>query len=191
MNNFKKGGFDKKRGGFGDKPRFGGDRGGRSEGGFGGGRDRGGDRGQSGRPGGRMELFPAICSECQKKCEVPFRPTGDKPVYCRDCFNKQDQVPGRNSNGSDGPRRDFRSGRDDRHDHAHAPAPRENVSAISELKMQISALDHKLGRILELLNKEGKTLAPAPKVVEAVKETKTKTVKAKAAAKKVVKKAKK
>jgi hypothetical protein len=57
--------------------------------------------------------------------------------------------------------------------------------------MQISALDHKLGRILELLNKEGKTLAPAPKVVEAVKETKTKTVKAKAAAKKVVKKAKK
>lgn len=38
--------------------------------------------------GGEREtvLFKAICSECKKSCDVPFRPTNDKPVYCRDCF---------------------------------------------------------------------------------------------------------
>ena len=29
----------------------------------------------------------AVCAECGKECEVPFRPTGDRPVYCRDCFS--------------------------------------------------------------------------------------------------------
>jgi len=28
----------------------------------------------------------AICAECGKECEVPFKPTGDRPVFCRDCF---------------------------------------------------------------------------------------------------------
>lgn len=36
----------------------------------------------------RRELFPAICSECGIGTQVPFRPSGDKPVYCRDCFQK-------------------------------------------------------------------------------------------------------
>lgn len=29
----------------------------------------------------------AVCSKCGKECELPFRPTGDRPVYCRDCFS--------------------------------------------------------------------------------------------------------
>ncbi|MBN2830686.1 MAG: hypothetical protein JXL82_00190 [Candidatus Omnitrophica bacterium] len=29
----------------------------------------------------------AVCSECGKDCEIPFKPTGDRPVYCRDCFS--------------------------------------------------------------------------------------------------------
>jgi CxxC-x17-CxxC domain-containing protein len=29
----------------------------------------------------------AVCSSCGKECEIPFRPTGDRPVYCRDCFS--------------------------------------------------------------------------------------------------------
>ena len=28
----------------------------------------------------------AVCTKCGKECEIPFRPTGDRPVYCRDCF---------------------------------------------------------------------------------------------------------
>ena len=33
----------------------------------------------------------AICAECHKECEVPFKPTGDRPVYCKDCFSKRKQ----------------------------------------------------------------------------------------------------
>lgn len=29
----------------------------------------------------------AVCAECGKACEVPFKPTGDRPVYCKDCFS--------------------------------------------------------------------------------------------------------
>jgi len=31
----------------------------------------------------------AICAECHKECEVPFKPTGDRPVYCKECFAKR------------------------------------------------------------------------------------------------------
>src|SRR3989344_5736458 len=76
MANFKSGGS---RGGF--RP------GGRSD-------FQGGDRGSRFGGGGDRDMRPrtmheATCSSCGKSCEVPFRPTGEKPVYCRDCFNKQ------------------------------------------------------------------------------------------------------
>jgi len=56
-------------------------------GGFGGGRGGGGFRGGHGR--GPREEHEATCAECGKKCTVPFKPSGDKPVYCRDCFQKK------------------------------------------------------------------------------------------------------
>ena len=34
------------------------------------------------------EFFKAVCSDCGKECEVPFKPTQGRPVYCRDCFRK-------------------------------------------------------------------------------------------------------
>lgn len=34
----------------------------------------------------QREMFPAVCSACGKETTVPFQPTGDKPVYCRDCY---------------------------------------------------------------------------------------------------------
>ena len=33
------------------------------------------------------EMFPATCATCGKETTVPFRPSGDKPVYCRECFH--------------------------------------------------------------------------------------------------------
>lgn len=53
----------------------------RQQGGFGGGNFRGGDRGP-------RQMHPAVCADCGRDTEVPFKPTGEKPVYCRDCFNK-------------------------------------------------------------------------------------------------------
>jgi len=31
-------------------------------------------------------LYKAVCADCHKECEVPFRPAGDRPVYCQPCF---------------------------------------------------------------------------------------------------------
>jgi len=36
--------------------------------------------------GGPREMHKTTCSECKKECEVPFKPSGDRPVYCKDCF---------------------------------------------------------------------------------------------------------
>jgi CxxC-x17-CxxC domain-containing protein len=36
--------------------------------------------------GGPRELHEATCSSCGQKTSVPFKPTLDRPVYCRTCF---------------------------------------------------------------------------------------------------------
>ena len=38
---------------------------------------------------GPREMHKAICSDCKKECEVPFKPTEGKPVYCKDCYSKR------------------------------------------------------------------------------------------------------
>jgi len=38
---------------------------------------------------GPREMHKATCSECGKECEVPFKPTEGKPVYCKECFAKR------------------------------------------------------------------------------------------------------
>ena len=37
-------------------------------------------------------MYSAICTECGNKCEIPFRPTGGKPIYCSNCFRKGDNT---------------------------------------------------------------------------------------------------
>ena len=62
----------------------------RGGGGFrsgGGGRGFGGGRPSFNR--GPREMHKAVCSECGKECEVPFKPTEGKPVFCRECFAKK------------------------------------------------------------------------------------------------------
>ena len=83
-------------------------RGKRDGGGFGGNNSRGG------RDGGRPQMHKAVCNECGNNCEVPFRPSGDKPVYCSGCFSNQDNEGG----GGRGGRRD--SGRDGGRDGARS-----------------------------------------------------------------------
>jgi CxxC-x17-CxxC domain-containing protein len=112
----------------------------RGRGSFGGGRsfDRGGDRGD--RP-----MFKTTCSNCGKDCEVPFRPTNGKPVYCSDCFEK---MRGGRSDSPRPERSDFR-----------APGSDQN-------KAQLETINAKLDKLISLL--EPKTIIPV------VKEEKTK-----------------
>ena len=37
------------------------------------------------------EMHKTTCSECKKECEVPFKPTQGKPVYCKDCYQKRNK----------------------------------------------------------------------------------------------------
>lgn len=98
MADFRSGG----RGGFGggrssSRGGFGGGRGG----GFGGrGGGRGGFRDRDSR--GPVEMHDATCAKCGKECQVPFRPTGDKPVYCSACFEQNNPREGRSSGSGSG-----------------------------------------------------------------------------------------
>ena len=154
-------------------------------GGFGGGnRDRGGNRGGfgGGRDGGRpsfrredrgpVSMTKVTCDECKKACEVPFRPTAGKPVYCNDCFRGQGSSEGR------APRREF----NDR------PEPRptfSNNEGTSDLKKQIESLNIKLDRILSVM--EGMSSSRVASKNEVVK-TMTVSLPVKKEVKKVVKK---
>lgn len=35
------------------------------------------------------QMFSTVCSACGQETQVPFKPSGDKPVYCSDCFKSR------------------------------------------------------------------------------------------------------
>ena len=52
------------------------------------------DRRDNNRRGGGFDrrpttMYPAVCDKCGKDCQVPFKPSGDKPIYCSNCFEKE------------------------------------------------------------------------------------------------------
>jgi len=38
-----------------------------------------------GRP---REMHKAVCADCGKETEVPFKPIEGRPIYCRECYQK-------------------------------------------------------------------------------------------------------
>jgi len=72
----------------------------RRAGGGGGGGSYGGGGGYGG--GRAREMHPATCAQCGKETEVPFLPSGDRPVYCSDCFSKRPQSSGGGRSGGGG-----------------------------------------------------------------------------------------
>ena len=109
-------------------------RGGFSRGGGRGGFSRGGDRGD-------RQMFDATCSNCGKSCQVPFRPTNGKPVYCSDCFEKM-------------------GGRADRQT-SDRPRFEDRKPSFDQNKAQLDAISVKLDKILNIL--EPKVVTPVVK----------------------------
>jgi len=109
-------------------------------------RDFGGGGGNFGggfnRNAGRREMFNVTCSNCGKDCQVPFRPTGGKPVYCSECFEKI-------NGGRDNSRRPERSDN------------RPQGMNYDQSKIQLDSINAKLDKILNIL-----TPTPAPIVTE-------------------------
>lgn len=168
---------------------------------------RGGNSRFGGRDGGRPEMHEAVCSECGESCELPFRPSGDRPVFCSSCFDKQG---GRNNRSSgfggdrrERPRFEKRQGHDaicgkcgkecqvpfrptsDRPVYCEdcfekgGKASKQNKDT-GNLSEQIKALSAKIDRLIEILAPNAKIASKSKPEVS--KEAK-KTVKAKEPAK--------
>lgn len=120
---------------------------------------RGGGRGDWDRP----QMFSAVCDECGDNCEVPFKPRGDKPIFCSRCFEKRDGGKPRFS-GSD--RRDSRDDRggyrgdrggdrgdrrrpDDRGDRRRSDTPSVDLE---KLENRLAHMEQKLDSILSYMD---------------------------------------
>ncbi len=55
-----------------------------------------------------LKLYSAVCDECGKSCELPFKPSSGKPVYCSDCFKKKQRAGSGGSNFRNNDRFNFR-----------------------------------------------------------------------------------
>ena len=201
MNDFKKsykpGGA--RQGGF-SRPSFGGAGGARKF--SGGGRDF----------AGSTETFKATCSKCNKDCQVPFRPNGKKPVFCKDCFvrdDARDERPSqggfeKRSYGNDRPQRDsYAPSRNDRDDRSFAPAAKPvEDPRIGAMQRELTVVHEKLDLLIQNLESSAyaailtsssdraEKSTKAPKSEAPLKAPKAeKKIATKAAPKKVAKKA--
>ncbi len=170
---------------------------------------RGGER-QFNRGNDRSsgEMFTATCSSCHKSCEVPFRPNGEKPVYCSACFGKMRDDADRGGDRNDTRREKPAYIKSDRptFNQNSGPVREERSKDLEAIRIHLAKIELQLNRVLEFVNPP----MPSPKAakitpVEAVTpdvsvekvSKKTKTVKTettpkavkKVVAKKVVKKA--
>ena len=106
-----------------------------------------------------LELFEATCASCGTRCEVPFKPSGLKPVYCRDCFRKQENEgparPAFRRESSDRPARPAFQ-RDDSARPMRPPFRRPDAVAgpvrDGNLEKELEKINLKLDRILRTLD---------------------------------------
>ncbi len=99
--------------------------------------DRGGFKNKA-RPYGGFQDRPkhdAKCDGCGDMCQVPFIPNGSKPVYCRNCFKKDDT--GRVT----GPRTFDRA----------SFAPRSNGPDLGKMEARLARIEEKLDALIEAL----------------------------------------
>jgi len=129
------------------------------------------ERRSSSRPSfGDKQMFAAVCDQCHKPCEVPFKPSSDKPIYCNDCFGKGERSGGSKAGGSNS----------------------------DQTKKQFEMLSNKLDTIIKLLSPKGSIEKPVKeekmivktekKLEKPIEVKKVVAVKKVAAPKKVVKK---
>jgi CxxC-x17-CxxC domain-containing protein len=112
-------------------------------------------------------MHKATCSECGKSCEVPFRPTGDKPVYCNDCFgakrdNGGDRAPRKDFGGNFGPKRDFAD---------RSPSPIN-----SDIKRQLNDVTMKLDKLISVIERMSSPKEKAAPKSEATQKLELETV---------------
>jgi len=102
--------------------------------------------------GGDKEFTPlckATCAECGHTCQVPFKPTGSKPVYCNACFRKQGYDDGIERFGA---KRFNRSNRDDKPAYKNQSRDRQpNRDGNDEVVNQLRTLNKKMDSLMQIL----------------------------------------
>jgi len=126
----------------------------------------GGNRGSFRRGSDRPMLYDAVCDECGKDCRVPFRPSGNKPIYCSECFEKKGggRKDGRSNRGGYKPR--FNDRGSDRSSQRNSGGP-----DFSQLTKNLGILNNKLDTIITLLGTDVKEKISS-KTVKVKKEKK-------------------
>ena len=165
MRDFKKGGFG--GGGFKGGSGHGASRGGPQKG--------GGFKGGFSRP---MEMHQATCASCNKACEVPFRPNGKKPVFCKECFaTMKGEAPTTFARPQFSSRPSFRP---DNRPHGGAPQG-AGVQQGADLRSQIEKINSKLDTLVrmveELASPKKKEVIPAAKEKAPARKTAKKAAK--------------
>ena len=173
--------------------------GGNRSGGFrqGGGRPsfprKGGFGGSRGRDDSRpMQMHSATCAQCGKVAEVPFRPTGERPIYCRDCFGDKRESPRSDSRADFGARREAPRNFAERTERPAEPQRTpQNDQRIADLMRQTGKLSDKLDVLASLIEKlvtekseVPKHSAPATPAKKPIKKVAKKVVAKKVATKK-------
>lgn len=154
-------------------------------GGFGGGRDSGrpsfSNRDRSERP----EMHKAICDQCGKECEVPFRPNGSKPIFCSQCFETKNGGSSRGGDDRTTVRRFDRDGssrpsynndapRNFGNNNSYGGGREEGVLRIANNgnDEQMASLNRKLDKIIELLTPKKEVVAEVVTEKKAPKKAK-------------------
>ena len=91
----------------------------------------------------RFEMHKAVCSTCGNDCEVPFRPTSGKPVYCNKCFKA--------SRGTETNRYEGKSEEKKYNNFSESTNERRNGNSEEQLKRQFETLNWKLDKIVKIL----------------------------------------
>ncbi len=144
---------------------------------------------------GSNQKYSAVCASCGDDCNLPFKPTGNRPVYCSSCFSKQNGDDNRFSTNRNSRDNDSYSnkkfsavcsscGEDFQLPFRPIPgkeffcdrcfdrtAPRKNNDGQCEDK--IKKLEEKIDRIIKLLTTEKKT-TQVEETIELPKEKKPK-----------------
>lgn len=61
----------------------------------------------AGRGSDRSSMYKTTCSKCGNECEVPFKPSGGRPVFCSKCFESKGAADSRRYGGRDSGRSRF------------------------------------------------------------------------------------
>ena len=121
-----------------------------------------------------MQMHKATCDKCGKECEVPFRPTGDKPVFCSNCFE-------RSGGGESRPRFDGGGRFDRKPSFDRRPSfdrgaggdrgGRSDAGAgLGQVKTELVGLNAKLDKIIGLLSAGAPVVKTEPKKEVSIKE---------------------